>query len=170
MRFKATFKLPTLNLRTWNLEVQTRMSSALERGVIAWLGAATAPIPVWSGASLGTFRPLAQRVNFVLSIAPTRLGSQKGLGAAAGESQSTGRFFGDAKKGQFFAEYSTKLEHLIFNEFADANQGGDPKVFSRLRNPGPYNFQVAGVRAFQQEISGLRIPLPRLTSKKRIQI
>lgn len=170
MRFKATFNIPTLDLTQWKSKVSIQITDALEKGVIAWLNAATAPVPVWSGASLATFKPLAQRVNFVLSISPTTIGSQLGLGPNVGAAKSTGRFFGDPKKGEFFAEYSTNLDHLVFNEFANANTGADPKVFARLRNPGPYNFQIAGNNAFRQAVGAVRLPFPKLTSKKRIKV
>lgn len=170
MRFKAIFSLPTYDLSKWNSLVQTEMSDALERGIIAWLTAATAPIPVWSGASQGTFLDLAARVNFVLAIRPTALGSKLGGSPQTGQSQSTGKLFGNNLKGEFFAEYSTRLDHLVFNEFANANAGGDPKVFSRLKNPGPYNFQVAGNQAYRRAVASARLPFPRLISKKKVTV
>lgn len=170
MRFKAIFNLPTLDITKWKAKIEREMTDALELGVIAWLSAATAPIPVWSGASLATFKPLAQRVNFVLSINPTTIGSQLGLGPNVGAARSTGKLFGDPRKGEFFAEYTTNLAHLIFNEFANANSGADPKVFARLKNPGPYNFQIAGNNAFRQAVGSIRLPFPKLISKQRVKV
>ena len=170
MRFKATFITPTLLIPEWKARVQREMQSALERGVIAWLAAATAPIPVWSGASRATFQALAARVNFVLSIDPTGLGSRLGVGPAGGAAASSGRFFGSPSKGEFFAEYRTSLEHLVFNEFNNANAGGDPKVFSRLRSPGPYNFQAAGNAAFRQVVNGIRLPFPKFRAGKKVKV
>jgi len=170
MKFTATFNLPTESPAKWKKQVALKMQDALERGVIAWLNAATAPVPVWSGASLATFKPLASRVNFAISITPTPLGTRRGQGPGAGSSKSTGKLLINKKAGTYFAEYSTSLKHLIFNEFNNANTGGDPSVWGRLRTPGPYNFQIAGAAAFQAAMSSVRLPLPKLTSKKRITI
>lgn len=170
MRFKAIFNLPTEEPEKWKRKVAVEMEAALEKGIIAWLNAATAPVPVWSGASLATFKPLASRVNFALAITPTANGARRGQGTSAGSSRSTGTININTRVGTYFAEYSTSLKHLIFNEFNNANAGGDPAVWGSLRTPGPYNFQIAGAAAFQASVSGVRLPFPKLTSKKRITV
>jgi hypothetical protein len=145
------------------------MTSTLKKAAIAWLAAATAPIPAWSGASLGTFSELAQEVGFSLSINPTPNGRRLGLGPGAGAAASSGRFSGDIRRGLYFFEYSTNLEHLVFNEFQNANLGGDPKVFSQLKRPGPYRFQEKATSAFLGVVSGVTLPLPRFSVQtKRI--
>ena len=159
MRFKATLQKPKIDMRRWTREMSAQMETTLEIALVAWLSAATAPIPVWSGASLGTFSELAARVNFQLRISPTALGSKLGQGPGAGAAASTGTINIDKQRGLFRAEYSTTLEHLIFNEFNNANAGGDSKVFARLRNPGPYGFLEKGKEAFER--AALRGELPR---------
>jgi hypothetical protein len=167
MRFKATFQKPRVDMNKWRRELDSDIGTALELAVVAWLNAATAPIPAWSGASLGTFSELASRVNFALAIQPTPLGAQMGLGASAGRAASKGTLTNDPKTGLYQAEYSTSLEHLIFNEFNNANAGGDDKVFARLRNPGPYGFLSKGNAAFTQAASQATLPKVTFKTTKR---
>ncbi len=161
MRFKATFVKPRIDFAKWRRALDDDIGMTLELAVVAWLNAATAPIPTWSGAARGTFSELAARVNFALSIQPTPLGAQIGLGAAAGRAASSGTLTNDPKRGIYQAEYSTSLEHLIFNEFNDGNT--DPRVFSRLKNPTPYGFLAKGNAAFSQAAS--KATLPTVTFK-----
>lgn len=138
------------------------MRERLKEAAIAWLNAATAPIPVWSGAALGTFSDLASEVNFSLNISPTQFGRAAGLGPAVGRAQSTGTFGGDEKRGDFYFEYTTSLDHLIFNEFNNANVTYDPNIFSGLRHPTPYRFQEKGRVAFDTVVRRIRLPLPTI--------
>ncbi|MHA2302336.1 MAG: hypothetical protein ACXACD_15420, partial [Candidatus Thorarchaeota archaeon] len=96
-------------------------------------------------------------------------GRRLGLGPGAGAAASSGRFSGDIRRGVYEFEYKTRLEHLIFNEFQNANLGGDPKIFAALRNPGPYAFQEKANLAFLSSVSDVTLPIPRLRVRtKRI--
>lgn len=163
MRFRGTLRKPRLLLNQWKRQTERRMLAELKKAAIAWLSAATAPIPAWSGASLGTFSELAAEVGFTLRISPTANGRRLGLGPGAGAAASTGRFGGSIRDGIFTFEYTTDLEHLIFNEFNNANVTIDPKVFSTLKKPGPYQFQDRGRAAFEASVAGLRLPAPKFT-------
>lgn len=168
IKFKASFQKARIDKKAWLTEMSIGMERTLEESLVAWLNAATAPIPAWSGASLGTFSDLAARVNFVLRIAPTSLGAQVGEGPDAGRSQSTGSISVNKSQGLFQAQYSTSLEHLIFNEFNNANLGGDPNVFSRLKTPGPYGFLELGRVAFENAARRGELPNEvKLKIKKR---
>ena len=163
MRFRGTLRKPRLLVNKWKRETERRMLAELKRAAIAWLSAATAPIPSWSGASLGTFSELAAEVGFNLRISATANGRRLGLGPGAGAAASSGRFGGSIRDGIFTFEYRTDLEHLIFNEFNNANVTIDPKVFSSLKKPGPYQFQDKGRAAFEASIAGTTLPPPRFT-------
>jgi hypothetical protein len=169
-KISGTFRVPKIDKPRWLRETEEQMTETLKQAAAAWLTAATAPIPTWSGASLGTFSKLAAAVDFQLSISPTTRGAAKGLGAGAGESQSTGRLEISAGKGDYGFEYSTTLRHLIFNEFNNANVTPDPAVFSRLKRPGPYQFQEAGRVAFEQVAAQAELPIPRITVAQTIKV
>ena len=170
MKFKGTLRKPRIQLAAWKRRTESRMLSTLKKSAIAWLSAATLPVPAWSGASLGTFSELASEVGFSLSIQPTAAGRRLGLGPGAGAAQSSGRFGGDIKNGVFTFEYRTTLEHLIFNEFNNANVTIDPKVFASLRNPGPYQFQAKGLAAFLEVVRDARLPKPNFVVRSTRRI
>jgi hypothetical protein len=170
--FKLTgaFHVLAIDKSRWLRETELLMADLLGQAIAAWLAAATAPIPAWSGASLGTFSKLAAEVGFHLGIAATPNGIRGGLGPGAGAAASTGTVEISASKGVYAFEYSTTLRHLIFNEFKNANVTPDPAVFSRLKRPGPYQFQEKGAEAFLQVAKEASLPFPRITSKRTIRL
>lgn len=162
LKFTGTIRKPGIDVRAWKARVITEMREQLKEVAHAWLEAAMSPIPTWSGASLGTFSDLASEVEFSYSISPTSRGRVMGLGPAEGAARSTGVFGGDDKRGEFFFEYTTTLEHLIFNEFNNANTTFDPHIFYRLRKPGPYRFQEKGRVAALAAMQDITFPLPTI--------
>jgi hypothetical protein len=170
IKLNGAFQVPTMDKPRWLRETELVMSDLLGQAIAAWLAAATAPIPAWSGASLGTFSKLAAEVGFHLGIAATPNGLRGGLGAGAGAATSTGSVDINASKGVYTFEYSTTLRHLIFNEYKNANVTPDPAVFSRLKRPGPYQFQEKGAEAFLQVAKEAALPFPRITSKRTIRL
>lgn len=171
MRFKATLKTLTLDPK-WKAKTHAILQDTIKEAAVAWLSAAinSHPIPAWSGASLGTFRELASQVEFNFTIRATPQGLRKGLGAGAGQAASSAKFEGNIKKGVYYFEYQTNLPHLVYNEYHNANASPDPGLFSRLKYPGPYNFQAAGEAAALSQLASVRIPLPKLRVKKVIQV
>jgi hypothetical protein len=170
--FKLTgaFHVLAIDKPRWLRETELLMSDLLGQAIAAWLEAATAPIPAWSGASLGTFSKLAAEVGFHLGIAATPNGIRGGMGPGAGAAASTGTVEISASKGAYTFEYSTTLRHLIFNEYKNANVTPDPAVFSRLKRPGPYQFQEKGAEAFRAVAKEATLPFPRITSKQTIRL
>ncbi len=147
------------------------MREAIAHGMFMYLQAVLARIPTWSGASRATFMQLASQISFNIPISPVAWsgggkhakGTQHGAllnRIPLGESNGTGRLIIDANSGQYHFEYTNSLEYLTFNEYHDANAGGDPKVFSRLKNPGPYDFQGKGRAAFEADAKSARLPSP----------
>ncbi len=150
MKFKANFQIPKVNLSRFKNELHSHLSEKLAQAGAVWLQAtAEGPVPVWSGASRATFQPLASYVGYVLSIspvadAPNRISLGVGSGTATFEAGTSG-------PGIYSFSYTTTLPHLIFNEYHNANDY--PPVNGHqfhLRNPGPYDFQGKGKRAFQK--------------------
>lgn len=166
MRF--TFEYTTLHLSTqvWKRLLDQELRDALTEGATLWLNAALSRIPVWSGASHGTFLKLAAKIGYVISIGgsvPWR------TGPAYGQSHS------DAKltifDGAYVLEYSTDLWHLVYNEYNNANNNPDEAhLFSRLRNPGPYNFQTLAGEAFRQFAQTVKLPPPLLAMATKTKV
>jgi hypothetical protein len=160
-RFKADFVLPSFDKRAYQRALKTQMADAIEEAVRVWLKATVVSlIPVWSGASAATFLHLARAVAFNVRTTPSPTSFFKN-GQSYGEARSGPAepiVYGDRNRWLF--QYTTTLRNLIFNEFNNANLGGDPAVFSALLNPGPYHFQARGQAAFQQYARRVRLPNP----------
>lgn len=159
MKFKPVFNAPRVDFGAYRRKLQDVLGEAIARAAFEWLGATTAVIPTWSGASQATFAHLASAVGLTLSISPVALKSRVNLGL----SNATGTLTTDPVKGIFQFEYGTTLRYLIYNEFNDANVVSDGHIFSRLIQPGPYQFQEKGKVAFEKAIKDVRLPDPTFT-------
>ena len=163
MRLNGTFISPRYDIARYEQMLQERLGRAIADAAAEWMGATTALIPVWSGASLATFQPLASRLGIPLSIAPHAFVNR----VSFGEASATGEIETDARAGRFTFSYSTTLAHFIWNEFHNANTTPDPTLFARLLQPGPYRFQAAGEKAFRDFAAGVTLPDPSLTIQVR---
>jgi hypothetical protein len=155
MKVTATFRAPRINISAYKKALHDELASAITHGAFEWLGATTAVIPVWSGASLATFLPLAAEIGFAISINPVPTAPNRfSLGLTHGE----GSLHMDAEKGTYTFKYATTLSHLIWNEFNNANVFPDPTLFGKLHDPGPYHFQQKGLNAFKRFAQTVRLP------------
>ncbi len=155
MKIKAKFRVPHIDRSVYAQKLTDRLGRAIANAAAEWLGAVMFLIPVWSGASHGTFKPLASALGLQLSISP-RVESRIGFGTT----QATGAVTADADAGRFTFSYSTTLAHLIYNEFNNANATPDPTLIWGLITPGPYHFQEAGQHVFREFAAGVRLPDP----------
>jgi len=136
-RIRATLRAPEIRLGAYKAAFANAAEANIAQSAFVWVSTAVAIIPVWSGASRATFEKLASDISFNFENTP----KSPGIDARdVGRAESEGGVSSDRNNGVFRFTYATSLEHLIFNENNDANQGGDPNVFFRLINPGPYNF------------------------------
>jgi len=135
------------------------MKAVISRGLMEWLEAVLAEIPVWSGASRATFVKLAQQIGYGLPVAPAATATGERIDRTwMGVTQSDGRLTADKETGEYTFTYSTTLPWLIWNEYHNANVEPDPSLFYRLIDPGPYNFQVVGARAFLRFAETVGLP------------
>lgn len=155
MRFIGTLRAPRIDLSAYARRLNEELSDALAHAAAEWLGAATAVIPVWSGASLATFLPLAREVGFQLAVSPVGSAPNR---VTVGMGSGTAEFRADASKGEFTFTYTTSLPHLVYNESHNANLQPDATLFFRLIQPGPYHFQQQGRLAFERLASAVRLP------------
>lgn len=162
MRLSGSFKVPRIDFTRYRRELLDKLSDKTAEAAFNWLRSTTDDIPVWSGASLATFLKLAREISFQLFITPVNSAPNR---ISLGASKSDGEFTADAEKGRFTFLYSTTLDHLIYNEFNNANVVPDPSLFFRLKNPGPYKFQEKGLLAFKQVAATGRLPDPYGSAK-----
>jgi hypothetical protein len=156
MKFTAQFSIPRIDVMGYRKALDRHMSEQIAQALTVWLEAVLAEIPVWSGASRATFVKLAQQIGYNLPVAPAAGNWAHGLFSSRvdrtwmGEAQSEGKLTTDVNTGEYTFTYTTTLPWLIWNEYHNANVDPDPSLFYRLLEPGPYNFQVKGARAFLQ--------------------
>ncbi|MCK9570340.1 hypothetical protein M0R72_15445 [Candidatus Pacearchaeota archaeon] len=157
---KMTCQLAQIKLNTgaYQKALNAEMLKQLKEAVGLWIQAAITIIPVWSGASHGTFVKLASKIGQTFSLSGG--GGLPGmLGPEYGNAQSRGII--TAWGGAFVAEYSTTLWHLIYNEYNNANENPEEgRVYSRLIHPGPYGFQEVANAAFKAYAETVRLPSP----------
>lgn len=162
MRFRGTLRAVRFDLSDYQRALHAHMVREIQDAAKAWLQAALSPIPVWSGASVATFLKLSATVSFPLGVSP-----QAGVSGriALGRRESDGELnLGEG--GEYTFRYETELAHLIWNEFHNANINPDPTLFGRLLNPGPYEFQAAGLRVFLKLAGGARLPDVRRSQRQ----
>ena len=168
MKFTVRFKAPSIRVNAWTTKLDSVLDKQIEKAATVWLNATVLlAIPVWSGASRATFLKLARQVGFPLTITGIKA-SSKGYTAAGkagprlGFQQSQGEVSRGSRPGVYTFTYGTTLFHLVFNEFQDANASPRAgRLFSRLTEPGPYNFQEIGKDAFEDYVKdAVELPSP----------
>jgi hypothetical protein len=165
MKFKYSYRSPQIDLVSYKKELDKTMRELLALGLASWLEAVIAEVPLWSGASRATFLKVASEIGYPVPVGggPAPL-DRIGIGQSA----STGELVADIESGLYTFTYGTSLPWLIWNEYHNANFEPDPTLFGRLKNPGPYNFQVKGAAAFVHATGDASLPLvaPYVRSKR----
>lgn len=159
MKFNAQFSIPRIDVAAYRNALDGHMKHAIAQALTEWLEAVLAEIPVWSGASRATFVKLAQQIGYGIPVAPAATAMGERIGRTwMGTAQSDGKLTADKGTGEYTFTYTTTLPWLIWNEYHNANVEPDPSLFYRLLEPGPYNFQVVGVRAFLRFAESVDLP------------
>ncbi len=116
----------------------------------AWVTEFIRIVPVWTGASVGTILPVAEKIGRSVSIAAPQ-GTAPGNRSSEGAAASTATLV--RRNGIVTIEYRTALMHLLVNNAIDA------RVFGfKLKKPGPYNLDKACANAFLEAIHEARLP------------
>ena len=165
MKWTGTFVAPHLNLAKYRTALRDQLVEQLSLAAFQWLDATAANISQWSGASAATFLHLAREIGYSLPISQSETAPNR---ESLGLSKGNGEFVLDDARGRYFFTYSTTLEHLIYNEFHNANIVPDPHLFFRLLQPGPYRFQEHGQVAFLRAASSMRLPNPFAAMKRTV--
>ncbi len=166
MKMTFDYELMKLYVRRYEKEMEEVVLDGLMHGGVKWLYACLAEIPVWQGASHGTFIKIAEKLGATVTISAIAgiPGARMAKTAADGKAQSTGKLI--REKGKFILEYSTTLWHLVYNEYKNGNVNKkEARVFYRLIRPGPYNFQAIGAAEFAKVAKTVRLPNPWKTLK-----
>jgi hypothetical protein len=160
MKFKGTLKSFRFNMQDYKERLHEHLSNEIAHAAFLWLNAVLMQIPVWSGASHATFLRLSRQVGYQLAIQPKVISR-----VSYGQRHGDGELVANPDKGLYTFTFETSLPHLVYNEFNNANITPDPALFSRLIQPGPYGFQQAGLKVFQEYAKTVRLPNPWVSLK-----
>lgn len=137
-----------------NAAAEKAITDEVERQVFrawdAWITEFIRIVPVWSGASVGTILPVAEKIGRSVTITAPQghaPGDHSGRGAAESSAQL------ERRPGLVTIEYRTALMHLLINNAIDATVFG-----FHLKKPGPYNFEVQCANKFLEAIREARLP------------
>ncbi|GMU26127.1 MAG: hypothetical protein AMXMBFR16_10320 [Candidatus Uhrbacteria bacterium] len=159
--FKLNYARIKLSRGDYNRLLYTHMRDLLAYSAFTWLNAAVAAIPVWSGASHGTFLKLAAEIGYDIQVSGTAGDNPFALGPEEGRAQSKGFLTLGKGSGQYTFTYETTLWHLIYNEYNNANQNPtEGRLFARLKRPGPYDFQAQALEAWNKVAANAKLPSP----------
>lgn len=143
LKMKAKLQSPRLDVSRYIKVMETLARVTLSQAIFEYVVTAQSIIPVWTGASVTTLTDLARTIGLPLIVTPSgSAASRPGLVAksqAKAKAESSGSLTVGA--GVYSFSYSTGLQHLVYNEYNNANIDRPPELFSQLKNPGPYNFQ-----------------------------
>ena len=158
--FTGELKYPTLDVVSYKKKLHDHCVALLRELVTKWLAAVMPKIPEWKSASRATFQKLADSAGVVLppAVLSNGLTRQPGAESWLGESQSEGKF--STESPVYYFLHSTDLFRLLWNEYHDANaESANSKPHGmRLTDPGPYNSQAEGMRAYVEFIKTIELP------------
>ncbi len=167
MKLKFEYTWIGFNIAKYKRIIDKHLAEDLTEGGREWLSAALAVIPVWSGASHGTFLKVANKLGISITVS-SQTNLPGALGPGAGYSASAATLV--VKDGLHTIEYSTSLWHLVYNEYKNANlDPGSGRLFAKLKQPGPYGFQEVGAVAFSSFAKTVKLPNPFIAVKRRTQ-
>jgi len=166
MRFTFEYKTIHLSVAAYKRILDQSLRAALTHGASLWIQTAVSLIPVWSGASHGTFLKLAAKIGYSFNVG----GGVPGMGGPSyGQARSSAKL--TVFDGAYVLEYYTNLWHLVYNEYNNANEHPiEGRLYARLLRPGPYNFQEQAGIVFSQFAKTVRLPSPKLaiTTKQKV--
>ena len=151
VRAKGFYTRLTLEAGKFTKAADKIMEVEMKRAAGEWLRAVLVKVPVWTGMSQGSFKPLAAYIRYKFDIVPVV--TRKGMSPDIGAQQST--FVFEKVNNVYSFRFTEKVAHYTINEFYNANVTGDPEQPSGLHliTPGPYLSFNAGELAFQAYMS-----------------
>lgn len=153
MKFTGALVSIELDMADYRRRLHETLSEEIAHAASVWLEAVLQEIPIWSGASWATFTRLSRAIGSTLAISPVGINR-----ISYGQRHGDGALTADKQKVEYTFEYSTSLRWLVHNEFNSPES--DPNVWHKLKKPGPYHFQQAGLKAFERVAKDVELPSP----------
>ena len=118
-----------------NIKIQIRQAAR------EWLRAIILKVPVWTGTSVGSLKPLGAYLRVSIPIDPKVV--RKGYGPSVGAGLQEFSFERHGNTWSF--NFTEEVPHYLVNEYFNANLTG-----FHLKTPGPYRSFAAGEAAFDK--------------------
>ena len=138
----GTFQALKVETLKYNKSLDKAMQTQIRQAARAWLRAVILKVPVWTGTSRGTLKPLGAFLKVAVPINPVV--TRPDMGPSVGAGQSEFSFL--RKDNTWIFEFDLELVHYVINEYYDVSN------YIHLRTPGPYDSLQAGQAAFQAYI------------------
>jgi len=135
---KGFYTNVTIDTDRYTKTLDAMMKVQMRQAAREWLRAVIEKVPVWTGMSRGSLKPLGRFLRVAISIRP--VAKRKGMGPGAGEAFQSFSFGVQGTTYSF--EFDEGVEHYLINEFHDVSHS------IPLRTPGPYHSFEAGNQAF----------------------
>jgi len=153
-----------IDINRFTKTLDAAMDVQLRQAARAWLRAVILKVPVWTGMSRGSLKPLGSFLRVKVPISPKAV--RKGMGPGVGATQSAFKFGKEGNK--YIFEFDEQVMQYTINEFFNVR----PPI--NLITPGPYGSFNAGADAFekyvQNEMPG-RLPRPeQATVTRRVNL
>jgi hypothetical protein len=129
----------TLDPQRYTKTLDKYMEVQMRQAAREWLRAVIQKVPVWTGMSRGSLKPLGAFLRVAIPISPVEF--RKGMGPEAGARRST--FFFGRKNTKYKFYFNENVLHYTMNEFFNVN----PPI--HLIHPGQWHSFEAGEDAFE---------------------
>jgi len=161
---RGFFATLSIDIGRYTKTLDQTMDVQMRQAARAWLRAVILKVPVWTGMSRGSFKPLGAFLRVAIPISP--VATRSGMGPDAGASLSSFSFGKEGTK--YIFEFEDNVPHYAINEFYNVR----PPI--NLITPGPYGSFKAGQDAWDQYVTQVmpsKFPRPEeFIRQRRIQI
>lgn len=143
LRIKSRLSTFELDPQRYAKSLDEAISTQQRQAARAWLRAVIEKVPVWTGMSRGSLKPLGAYLRVAVPISP--VAQRSGMGPTAGAQQSSFSFTRTGTSWTF--AFTEEVAHFLINDAFDVS------AYIRLRTPGPYNAFKAGEEAYEAYIA-----------------
>lgn len=142
--FKGSFAKIKLDVPAYIQSLDSSMQIVLEQAAREWVEAASGKVPVWSGMSRASLRPITRLANTTIVISPLQAKSRIPEGERLGEASLIASF------PDYRLTITTSVPHYVIQDDHRVRRGGSPTA--------PWKSFEAGDAAFRNFIRN--VPLP----------
>jgi hypothetical protein len=148
-------RLPTIvfDQRAYMRDLDIALAALMREAARAWIRGILTKVPVWSGQSRGSLRPIGRFVNEQVPISVSR--TAPGDRTSKGERQQSFSFTG--RNGHHTMSFTTEVPHYLLNEYYQSSLP--------LLNPTPWHSFTVGKAMWASHIyQNVPLVLPNISN------